>query len=310
MLVTRGTISDLGKLTATLGMGGIAAITPRVAHRVLLAGLARTGTLVRRSQLDELAERMGEQFPGTTFEERRGIAVEMRTVRIEHAMCRGYGAFRRGWPARVTTTGADHLRAARAEGRGVVIWVMTFLDLTPFNLAAADEGCPVTHLSSPRHGLSDSGPFSRRVVAPFILRAENRSQGRRVVIPPGGGYGYLRELQSVIEDDHGTVSIRGDYEYGRRMIAAPHLGGVAFYPTGAPSLAHRTGAPLLTAATIRRGPLDHEVIIDEPIAVHRDLDRRTFQYEAVQEFGARRENRTLAHPGSRAWLLSLQSRHA
>ncbi|MCJ7756451.1 MAG: hypothetical protein MUP13_17965 [Thermoanaerobaculales bacterium] len=308
MLVGRGTVSDLGKLAITLGVGGITALTPRSVHPLLLAGLARAGALVRRGQLDELACLMGDQFPDTTLEERRQIAFEMRTVRIEHAMCRGYGAFRRGWPAQITTTGADHLRTARAEGRGVVIWVMTFLDLTPINLAAAEQGCPITHLSSRTHGLSDSGPISRRVVAPVILRSEKRSQRQRVIIPPGGGYAYLRKLQSVIEEDHGTVSIRGDSKHGRLMIEAPYLGGTASYPTGAPSLAHRTGAPLQTAATIRKGPLDHEVIIDEPIAVRRDVDRRTFRYEAVQEFGARRERRALAHPGSRAWLLSLPSR--
>jgi lauroyl/myristoyl acyltransferase len=123
-----------------------------------------------------------------------------------------------------------------------------------------------------------------------------------VILSSEGNLDYMRELLSVIKDEHGTVSIRGDTLRGRRRVEAPFLGAVAAFPTGAPSLAHRTGAPLLTTATIRRGPLDHEVIIDRPISVARDLARSAFQHAAVQEYASRLEQRIRDHPGSRPWL--------
>lgn len=306
----RGTVTDIAKLLWTVGLGGLTAVTPRAARRSLLTGLAAVGSRINRDDLDRLAELAGERHPEISEPGRHTIAVEMRTLRIEHAMCRGYGVFRKGWPARIEVTGADRLRAAHAEGRGVVMWVMSFLDMTPFNLTAAAEGHPVTHLSTPGHGLRDHGPISRRLVAPIVLHGERRSHGRRLVIPPEGGMGYLRELLKVLETKHGTVTIRGDYTLGRRMIEAPFLNEIAAFPTGAPGLAHRTGAPLLTTATIRRGPFDHEVIIDEPISISRELDRHTYEYEAVQEFAARLDRRARLYPGSRPWTRLQQSRPA
>jgi len=302
MSAVRRTAADLGKLATTLGLGALTLLTPRGARASLAARLGTVGERLRSTQLDEMARHLGGQFPDMTLAGRRGIAADMRAVRIEQAMCRGYGIFRSGWPAEIVATGADHVRDAHEEGRGVVLWMMTFLDFAPLNLVASEAGYPVTHLSMTNHGVQGDGPISLRIVAPIVLRGEIRSQRRRVIISPGGGLGYLRELVATIEEEHGTVSIRGDLAYGRRLINAPFMGSVASFPTGAPSLAHRSGAPLLTAAIVRRGPLVHEVIFEEPIRVSRDLGRHRFQSEAVKEFAGRLENMTRRHPGSQAWL--------
>lgn len=304
----QGTLVDVGKLFVTAGLGGIVAVTPQSFHRPLLSGLAAVGSRVRRKELDAVADMTHDWLPQSSVQQRRAAAIEMRTLRIEHALCRGYGIFRRGWPARVTVSGAEHLREAHAEGRGVVMWVMSFMESTPFNLAVQAEGYPVTHLTTGTHGLSSTGAISRRLVAPIVLRGERRSQGRRVIISSEGNLDYMRELLSVVKDEQGTVSIRGDTLRGRRRVEVPFLGAVAAFPTGAPSLAHRTGAPLLTTATIRRGPLDHEVIIDKPVSAARDLDRGAFQHAAVQEYAARLEQRIRDYPGSRPWLTVMGAR--
>lgn len=300
--VNRELVDDLAKFAVTTGLGAAAAVVPRGARELLAAALVAVGRRTRRGQLDAAADLLDRWLPDTTLEERRDIAVDMRSTRIEQTLCRGFGIFRQGWPANVGVTGIEHLRRAHDEGRGVVVWVMSFLDSTPFNLVAASEGFPVTHLSDSRHGISHEGVISRRVVAPIVMRAEVRSLKRRVIISPTGGLGYLRELQRILEEEKGTVSIRGDYTVGRRMIEVPMLGGTMAFPTGAPSLAHRTTAPLLTAATVRLGLLDHLVIIDQPIQVRRDLDRRSFQQEAVRAFAERLGERVRTHPGSRPWL--------
>jgi len=308
MRYDKGTAADVGKLFVTVGLGATAAVTPRAFHRTLLSGLGAAGSRVRRKELDAVVDIAHDWLPKSSVQQRKAIAVEMRALRIEHALCRGYGIFRQGWPARLTVSGAEHLREAHAEGRGVVMWVMSFIESTPFNLAARAEGYPVTHLTTGTHGLASTGIVSRRLVAPLVLRGERRSQGHRVILSTNGDLNYMRELLSVVKNERGTVSIRGDTQRGRHKVEAPFLGAVAAFPTGAPSLAYRTGAPLLTTATIRRGPLDHEVIIDRPVSVARDLDRAAFQHAAIQEFAARLEQRTLEYPGSRPWLSVMAAR--
>ncbi len=305
--MARSTVRNVAKLVTTIGLGAITAITPQSARPGLAERLTTAGARIRRVDLDRVAHAVGAWLPEVSRDECRAIAAEMRAVRIEQAMCRGYGVFRRGWPARITVRGIEHLHAAHTEGRGVIVWLMSFLDATPFNIIAAAAGHPVTHLSLPTHGVWGEARLSQLIFAPIVLRGELRSQGRRVLITRPG-LDYVRDLVSVLESEHGTVTIRGDESEGRLKVEAPHLGGVASFPTGAPSLAHRTGAALLTTATIRRGPLDHEVVVDPPVGVSRGLDRRTFQREAVREYARRLDERVRTHPGSRPSWPFLASR--
>lgn len=300
MLPSRATFGDIAKLTTTaaLGLSGFApkSVRPPV--------VKRSAALMQRAALTtalEMTQLIGRVLPEASAEEGHWIAEEMQRTRIENVVCRGAGIFGRNWPAEIEVRGIEHLEHAHARGRGVVMWLMSFLDATPFNLVAAGAGHPVTHLSAVDHLVSGDGRVSQAFVAPLLLRGEVRSQAGRIVIPSGGGLGYVRDLRSVLEEDRGTISIRGDFTLGRRMVDAPHLGGVASFPTGAPSLAHQTGAVLLTTATVRRGPFEHAVIIDEPISVRRDLDRRAFQRAAVQEFAARLDSRARTSLTSRPW---------
>ena len=180
MWINTSIVRDVTKLFVIAGLGVVAASAPPAALRPLLAGLSSIGSKVYRSDLDKAAEVAGEWLSETTAEQRYATAMELRSVRIESCLCRGYGVFRRGWPAAIEVTGAEHLRAAHGQGRGVVVWLMSFLDPTPFNLVAASEGFPVSHLSSVTHGISDGGSISQRIVSPIVLRSEIRSLGRRV----------------------------------------------------------------------------------------------------------------------------------
>jgi hypothetical protein len=193
----------------------------------------------------------------------------------------------------------DHIHEAHAHDRGLVLWQMTFLDLTPAFIVLAEAGYPVSHLSTIHHRLEYHHALSRRLIAPALVRGEVRTLKERVMIPPEGGLGYLKRLRSIVQDDHGTVSIRGDFTSGQRQIDAVHLGKLISIPTGAPSLAHLTGAPLLTAAVVRRGLLEHEVLFDEPISAPRGTSRREFQSAAIEEFAARLEARAREFRDSR-----------
>ena len=295
----KGLLRDVGLVAMTTGLGATAAATPHRIHRRVVSAATRLDGLVRkerRIKRDDLRE---------SDEMRRAVLVHRRTfrrLRIEEAFCQGYGIYRNGWPANITVTGLDHVHAAYAQGRGLVMWQMSFLDLTPLFITMAEAGYPVSHLSTDFHRLESRHELSLRLLSPILIRGETRTLHERVMIPRNNTLGYLKRLRSIVKDDHGTVSIRGDFSAGRREIEAPHLEHMATFPTGAPSLAHLSGAPLLTAAVIRRGRLEHEVIIDEPISVPRDATRREFVYGAVEEYAQRLDDRARKFRDSRPIL--------
>jgi lauroyl/myristoyl acyltransferase len=284
----RKVLRDLGMLAMTTGLGATAAVTPRGIHKRILSEATRLDILLRRERRirrDDLRE--SEEMRRAVVEHRR----KFRELRLEEAFCQGYGIYRPGWPADVTVTGLDHVHAAHAQGRGVVMWQMTFLDLTPLFVTMADAGYPVSHLSTAFHRLESRQELSLRLISPALIRGETRNLRERVMIPRNKTPGYLKRMRSIVKDEHGTVSIRGDFTSGQREIDGAHLDHMVSFPTGAPSLAHICDAPLLTAAVVRRAPLEHEVIIDEPIGVSRDGTRREFVYDAVQEFARRLDER-------------------
>lgn len=297
--LNRRVVNDISTAALTAGLGAVAAITPARAHRTILASVNRAESLVRDRRAirrDEI--RSSDELSRALLEHRS----RMRELRTETAFCKGYGIYRKGWPADVQVTGLEHVRAAHQEGKGLVIWQMTFLDLTPLFLVMAGAGHPVSHLSTPFHGLASKNELCRRWLGPVLVRSETRDLEERVMMTHAGAGGHLKRLRSIVADEHGTVSIRGDFTHGQRMIEVTHLDRVVEIPTGAPSLAHLTGAPLLTAAVLRRGPLEHEVVIDPAIAVSRDTTRREFATAAVEVFAHRLDERARAHPHSRTVL--------
>ena len=264
---------DLGLAALTFVFGILAVVTPRRSHRPIVRAAAGLGTIL-------------------------GGGSRRRLI-VEQSFCRGYGVFRRGWPAEVRVTGLEHVRAAHAEGRGVVMWVMGFLDQTALTLALDEAGYPVTFLSAQNHGIYSSRAPSRHLAAPILIRGAIRAHDRVVIIPDNGNKSYVKQLCSVLEQQNGTVGMKGDVTDHRGSLEAPYRGHRARFPTGAPSLAFMTGSSLVTGAVLRHGTLEHEVVIDEPISVPRDSGRRQYLHGVVEEFAQRLERRVTAHPDSR-----------
>ena len=264
---------DLGLAALTLAFGVVSLVLPRRAYRLVVRVSARLAT------------------PFADDPRRRLL--------VEQTFCRGYGVFRRGWPADVEVTGLEHFHTAHAEGRGVVLWVMGFLDQTALTQVLADVGHPVTFLSSQNHGVYSNRAPSRYVAAPILIRAAIRSLDDIVVIPDDGNKSYVRKLCRILQKQQGTVGMKGDVTDQRGAVEATFRGQTVGFPSGAPSLAHMTGAPLLTGAVIRHDTLDHEVIIDEPITVPRNQPSEQFVRAVIDEFAHRLEKRAAANPTSR-----------
>jgi predicted LPLAT superfamily acyltransferase len=157
----------------------------------------------------------------------------------------------------------------------------------------------VSFLSAETHGIYSSRAASRYLAAPILTRGVHRSLEELIVIPSDGNKSYIRTLCRILQKDHGTVGMKGDVTDQHGALKTSYRGQVVGFPTGAASLAHMTGAPLVTGAVLRHGTLDHEVVIDEPIAVSRSLGTEQYTRAVVEEYAHRLEQRVAAHLDSR-----------
>ena len=191
--------------------------------------------------------------------------------------------------------GLEHLQQALSEGHGAILWSMFFCGFTIPKEALWRAGIRVSHLSRQDHAAPSRSWLGLRVIAPLFWRAETPFLAKRVVMPLDGSLGYMRELMGLLENNQ-CISIFGELPAKRQNQGALFFGRMRNYATGAPALAARTGAALLTVYTVREGPLRYRVVIEPPITVDRTANQSTFVQAAIEEFSTRIERQVMDHP--------------
>ena len=203
---------------------------------------------------------------------------------------------RRGAPVDISLDGLEHLEAALVEGNGAILWWSFFCSSHIPKQALGEAGYPLVHLSDWDHGARGFNLPGLRLFAPLWIRAEVRHLEERVVKPRGASLDYMRRLQDALQANM-VLSIFGNLR-GRAPIRAELLGTQRRLASGAPSLAHSTGAGLLTMYAVRTGSNRFRVVIERPLPVDRGLDRRAFVEAAVAEYVRRVDATVRRHPDS------------
>ena len=276
-------------------------IVPRKLDSRFVERLAALFVFLRKPAVYRLALQMQQILPGVGTEDSKKLAREHYCLRTELWWGRFRSLRRGGWRPEVVLRGESRLRAALKAGKGAILWRMWFCENPVTLQALARAGFSTVHLSAETHGAPAASQVGLRWTAPLYVRAEEPYVAKRVVIPRDGSLGYMRELVSQLQQN-ACVSIVGENR-GRRNVAADFFGRRVEFALGAPSLAHRTGAALLTAYSVRRGVFHYEVIIDDPVDIDRTLDRRRFNESAVEEFASRLQKRVAEHPVEwQGWL--------
>lgn len=296
---SRGLGAGLGSLVDVVGGYGLYLLTflPRRVDSWLAGLWGLLVPLVRRNRMRRVQTRMGEALGADARGDGwRTTAVTYLRMRAETHIQRLRGAHGRLPDIDLQVEGLPYLEAALEGGRGVLLWRMQFCSPHLAKRALADAGRPVVHLSNWFHGSRFPTRLGLRVFAPLYIRSEVRHLEARVVIPPDGSLGYLRDLLGRLEHNE-IVSIFGELE-ARAAVRVALLGREMPIATGVPSLARRSGAPILTSYTVRVSPDRYRVVIEPPIAVDGSLDRRAFTETAVSEFGKRLEQAVRRHPES------------
>jgi lauroyl/myristoyl acyltransferase len=255
---------------------------------------------LRPGKLERLASRMSKTL--AVRSSGRDLTEQARShygLMLEGAWARARNLHARGWDPITTVEGLARLQDAQAAGRGTILWRMTFGNTLIAKIGLARAGVPLVHLSMENHGGSSEGWIARYLLGPLFRRTENRYLRERVVIPGDGSTGaVMKTLLQRLSSDNAVVSIIGDVRRGTQNIATPFFDAQAQFAVGAPSLAWKTGAALLPVYAVREAAERYRIVIDEPIVVSRDLDRKEYVKRATEEFSTRMQAAIVRHPGS------------
>jgi lauroyl/myristoyl acyltransferase len=291
----RDTVRALAMLVGYL----VTAVVPRSLDGRIVSGLARLFHLLRPDSAPRLAGRMADTLGGDPSHLLDRARAHYR-VRLEGVWGRLRSLHRSGWNPVTEIHGLETLEAARAAGRGTILWRISLCDTQVAKIALARVGIPPTHLSRAEHGAHSNAWAARHVLAPLYQRAENWHLRERVVMPWGGPPTEAKErLSTCLARENGVISIFGDLT-GKHAVVTPFFAGQAAFARGAPSLATKTGAVLLPCYPVWERPGHYRLVIEDPIDLDPDSDRSANVARAVEEFSIRMQAAIRRHPES--WM--------
>jgi lauroyl/myristoyl acyltransferase len=206
-----------------------------------------------------------------------------------------------GWRPKMRLEGEEHLRQALGGGKGAVLWLAPFVfNSGPTKIVLHERGHKVSHLSSVRHGFSETR-FGVRVLNRIRCIPEDRYLAQRIVFDRNAPSTAMRRMMRALKAGE-VVSIVAASTEGSEFVKGPIFGGRLPVAVGAPRLAGSTGAPLLPAFTVRDPKLGFRIVIEAPIAVDTNRPADENCAAATAEFLRRSESWVRQYPEQwRAW---------
>jgi lauroyl/myristoyl acyltransferase len=190
----------------------------------------------------------------------------------------------RGVEVKAEIAGAEHLAAARAGGRGIIVTTGHIgpWQLGPYLLEQAGYA-PVT-LAMARE--VDAG--AQAVEELLELRRHFR------VVYTDGAFSAL-ELLRVLRGG-GLVAVQMDRPSGHASLPMPFAGGTARFGSGPAALARAAEAPLVPVFLLATGPFRVRIEVGAPIEVVRSADRDADLWQATRALARAYEACVRGHP--------------
>lgn len=277
----------------------LAALIPRRLDPWIIGHLTALVLRLRPEKEPRFAQKMletlGPRGGGRDLSKEARNCYEMN---LEGPWARARGLRKGGWRPEISVEGIERLREGQAAGAGTILWRMPFGSTLTEKNGLWQQGIPLVHLSDQSHGTRSPAWISRKVLAPLFQRTENWNLKERVVIPRGGTKtGAMKIVLKRLLKENAVVSIIAESP-GVQDVHTPFLNGRASFAIGAPSLAWKAGSTLLPIFSVREGTARFKIVIDKPIPVHRDMDRKVYVEQAVNEFSQRMQSAIVQFPGS------------
>lgn len=292
---------DLYVICSLIGLAPVAMLLPQPHWPAICRILARS-VFVARSERRRIAAgvqrafgagKLATPYPvGEVCDRLEAHRFELRCQILRDLL-------RRDWRPEIQVEGADGLQQALAGGRGVILWVSPFVFAdTIAKIALCRLGHPPVHLSRAIHGFSHS-QFGKRWLNPVQQRVEDRYLTERVMLSEHQPGMALRKLRDALaRREVVTISVQ---KWGSHVAELPFLDARLRIATGAPSLAWKTGAPLMPVFTIKEpGRNSYRVVIDKPLPIDCARSKSEAQRIAVDRYTHRLEQHVSEHPSQ--WL--------
>lgn len=238
-----------------------------------LGGLAYRASLRKRRRTEwGLARILG---PLPAGERRRLVRGTFDTFWDETL---GFVPWRAARGPAIEVVGGEHLDAARAAGRGAVLWESGFFGRRNVAKQALQrQGFAIHQVHDQRHRAGFATDFQRswlseRVVLPYFAARERRFVAEIIALPGTSSLAFTRALAAVLQGN-GILCITADFPQGRRLVTVPLCGEPKRFATGMVSLARACGAPLLPLFCVRESDGRIRVIVEPPLAVESDGER-------------------------------------
>jgi lauroyl/myristoyl acyltransferase/acyl carrier protein len=266
--------TDLLTSLTLLGLAPVAWLLPRTAWPGVCGALARAHVALRNlpgEKFEDALKRLEVQLTSKELQRRflssvyEDIVITLR----EHLPI--------AWRPTIRVRGAEYISAARAAGRGTVLWSCpsAFSGLIPKKALKA-AGVELINLRSAIHPYSGSS-FGMKLLNPVRTRIEDRYLAGTVILEGADGLGALQELRGHLEAN-AVITIAANGSEGT-PFEVPFLGGTLKLSLGAPTLAALQGAPLLPVFTVTDGGGGFDVIVGPPV----EADSRGYPGETARE---------------------------
>src|SRR5258706_4619607 len=173
---------------------------------------------------------------------------------------------RGGWNPSIVLRGREGLEAARAKGRGTILWFDAFAQAAIIGKRAfADSGYPLWHLSALGHGILNA-PLAERFLNPRVIEVELRYLLGRIVLDPASTVAATRKIVEIL-DGNAIISITNNAYIGK-TIHIPFGKGMVLPLARTPlNLAASRGAAVLPVSVIEIEPFRrYEVAVGPDLA--------------------------------------------
>lgn len=226
-----------------------------------------------------------------------GLAANYHLARMQLLRCHRKGS----WRPAASVVGLEHVARALGARQGAILWVAAFVFTHLITKMALNQaGLQVSHLSRSVHGISQTR-FGVRVLNPIWTRIEERYLAERLVMAAKQSVAILRQLIERVRENR-VISITVGPE-GRRQSLTPFFGGLLPIADGAPSIALKTGAPLLPVFSVINADGSLTTTIEAPLEASSGKDDAV--KELVTKCGRLIESYALRFPDQcTAWDLA------